>query len=749
MDIKSLLIITFIVNLFLGVFTLIIKQKQKYITDVSYWVIANFLMAGSYLLFGLRGIIPDLFSIVFANTFSYLVIISRYYGFKNMFNKKVVKSEYIFFSIFLIILMLHLSYFTFIDNNIYYRTIFARAGFSFLAIVLGIFMLRGTPKNERFVGQVASFCYFIFAILSIPYILSWVYNTEYRSLFAPNVYTFLMLVTNLFLDIIWSTSLLYISSQRNFEKQIESEKRLQSLFNNSHDGIVMLNRDGKIIDFNPAYSKMLGYSREELMDTDFYKITPENWYNWEQKEVIEKLASDNAFTITYEKEYIRKDNEIFPIELSAFNANDIEGKSHYWGIVKDISERKKNEKSIKARLELNEFSLTHSLNEVLQKTIDLICVLTNSPIGFFHFVDENQEKITLQAWSTNTITDFCRIKPEPGHYLVEDAGIWADCIRTKKPVIHNDYKSLTHKKELPDGHAELVRESIVPILRNGKVVAILGIGNKQNLYDQKDIDFVIFFADVVYGIIERKKQEQEIEDQNIKLNELNATKDKFISILAHDLRNPFSSIVQISEILVEEVKSGRSDNIAKFANVLQKTSKTTYNLLENLLQWARSQQNKIPYNPQKADLYLLVYECLNIINCNAAAKKIDINSEITEKQFIYVDSGMVKTVIRNLLSNAIKFTPVSGKITITSAVIQNQIEITISDTGVGMDENTQNTLFKLGQTKSFKGTEGETGSGFGLILCKEFVEKHGGQIWAETEKGKGCDFKFTMPVYNE
>lgn len=748
MDVKTLLIVMFLINLFLGIFTLILKQKQSYITDVSYWVIANFLMAGSYVLFGLRGIIPDFFSIVMANVSAFFVIIIRYFAFKNLYNKSTHKSEFILLSVLLISLIFLLSYFTFADDNIYYRTVSVRIEFALLAIYLGVLMLRSTPKNEKLVGQIASWGYFTFAALSIPYILSWFYNPEYRHLFATNIYTFLMLITNLFLDIIWSTSLLYISSQRNFEKQIESEKRLQSLFDNSHDGIVMLNRDGQIIEFNAAYSKMLGYSRDELMNTYFCKITPENWHNWEQTEVIEKLASDNAFSITYEKEYIRKDTEIFPIELSAFNANDIEGKPHYWGIVKDISERKKNEKSIKARLELNEYSLTHSLDEVLQKTLDLICELANSPIGFYHFVEEDQQNITMQAWSTNTIDHLCRTKPETGHYLIKNAGVWADCVKTKKPVIHNDYESLAYKKGLPEGHAELVRELIVPVLRNGKVVSIVGIGNKKSLYDQKDMDFVTLFADVAYGIVERKKHEQQIENQNIKLNELNATKDKFISILAHDLRNPFSSVVLLSEILQEKVKSGEISNIAKVVNVIQKTSKNTYNLLENLLQWAKSQQNKISYNPQKINLFLIINECFELTKNDAAAKNIDISSGITENQFIYADNEMIKTIVRNLLSNAIKFTPVSGKITIASRVIQNQIEISISDTGIGMDEKTLDSLFKIGQTISNKGTDGETGTGFGLILCKEFIEKHNETIRVESEKGKGSNFKFTMPVYN-
>jgi PAS domain S-box-containing protein len=608
-------------------------------------------------------------------------------------------------------------------------------------------MLKITPKSEMIVGNIASGGYFVFAALSVPYIFSWIYNPEYRHLFAPNIYSYLMLITNLFLDIIWSTSLMYISSQRSFEKHIESEKRLKSLFNNSHDGIVMLNKDGIIVDFNSAYSNMLGYRREELLNVDFYKITPEKWREWERQAVIEKLAADNTFTITYEKEFFHKSNEIFPIELSAFAAKDIDGEPHYWGIVKDITERKKNERIIKARLELNEFSFTHSLNDVLQKTLDLICELTNSPIGFYHFVDENQENISLQAWSTNTIKNYCHTKPEMTHYSVDKAGVWAECVKTKKPVIHNDYKALENKKGLPEGHAEVIRELVVPVLRNGKVVSILGIGNKKSLYDQNDVDFVSFFADVAYSIVERKRHEQQIENQNTKLTELNATKDKFISILAHDLRNPFTLLITLTEILVDNIEENKYDTAIKDVKILRDTSRNTYQLLENLLQWAYSQQNRISFYPQRLGLTSTVNDCIKMVKGNAMAKKIDISIDIAESHCVYADNEMVKTVIRNLLSNAIKYTPATGQIHISSNIINCMVEVTISDTGVGMDEKTQNTLFKIGLTKSAKGTEGEHGTGFGLILCKEFIEKQGGNIWAESEPGKGSHFKFTLPVY--
>ncbi len=183
----------------------------------------------------------------------------------------------------------------------------------------------------------------------------------------------------------------------------------------------------------------------------------------------------------------------------------------YGGLV-DITERKQTEALLKTRMNLMEYSLTHSLGELLQKTLDEICAFTGSLIGFYHFVEPDQKTLSLQAWSTKTVEEFCKAEGYGMHYNIDQAGVWVDCLREGRPVIHNDYASLPHRKGLPEGHAAVIRELAVPISRKGLFVAVLGVGNKPQDYTEKDIEIVSYLADVAWEIAERKKVEDALRE---------------------------------------------------------------------------------------------------------------------------------------------------------------------------------------------------------------------------------------------
>jgi PAS domain S-box-containing protein len=179
------------------------------------------------------------------------------------------------------------------------------------------------------------------------------------------------------------------------------------------------------------------------------------------------------------------------------------------GVLRDITDHQQAQDVVRIRLKLLEFAVSHSLEELLQKTLDEVGVLTGSPIGFYHFVEDDQETISLRAWSTRTLEEFCRAEGKGLHYPVSQAGVWADCIRERRPVIHNDYVELPHRKGMPEGHATVIRELVVPIMRSNRVVAILGIGNKSSDYTQEDVELVSYLADVAWETALRKKTEEE------------------------------------------------------------------------------------------------------------------------------------------------------------------------------------------------------------------------------------------------
>jgi PAS domain S-box-containing protein len=245
-----------------------------------------------------------------------------------------------------------------------------------------------------------------------------------------------------------------------------------------------------------------------------------------------------------------------------------------------------------------------------------------------------------------------------------------------------------------------------------------------------------------YDITENKNNE-------LKLVELNATKDKFFSIIAHDLKNPFNSILGFSEHIVEKVNEKDYEKIGEFADIVRQSSNRAMDLLMNLMEWAQSQSGRMEYKPEYFEINTIVNEAILLMKGNAEQKSIIMTNKLSSGIQVNADKAMLSTVLRNLISNAIKFTQPNGKITVTSVVKQNELTISVIDTGVGISKERINKLFKISESYSTKGTQKENGTGLGLILCKEFIEKNNGKIWAESIVGTGTTFYFSLPLGKE
>jgi len=247
------------------------------------------------------------------------------------------------------------------------------------------------------------------------------------------------------------------------------------------------------------------------------------------------------------------------------------------------------------------------------------------------------------------------------------------------------------------------------------------------------------------NITKRRQAELLIERQNRELKELYATKDKLFSIIAHDLRSPFNSILGYSELLIENAKSNHDDETAVFSEIINTSANNTLHLLDNLLNWAKSQTGQISFNPEKINLSDLINEMIEILNPTAKFKNISIKFLPSNEIEVYADNNMLLTILRNLIHNAIKFTELNGEIEIHARQEKDLILITVSDNGVGMDQTTMNKLFGSDTSCTSPGTAKEHGSGLGLIICDEFVGKHGGTIGVESESANGSIFHFTIP----
>jgi PAS domain S-box-containing protein len=257
---------------------------------------------------------------------------------------------------------------------------------------------------------------------------------------------------------------------------------------------------------------------------------------------------------------------------------------------------------------------------------------------------------------------------------------------------------------------------------------------------------------VFRDISERKQAEAEIKLKNEELSKSNAEKDKFFSIIAHDLRSPFNGFLGLTEIMAEELPDLTNDEIQKIAVSMRDSAANLFRLLENLLEWAKMQRGLIPFEPKQVVLPPIVDECITLMLESAKNKGITIIKNIPKDIEVFADSNILQTVIRNLVSNALKFTPKGGEVSLSAKDTGHKtIEISVGDTGIGMSKEMIENLFRPDVMTKREGTDGEPSSGLGLLICKEFVEKNGGELWVESDPEgqsgrRGSIFYFTIPL---
>lgn len=276
-----------------------------------------------------------------------------------------------------------------------------------------------------------------------------------------------------------------------------------------------------------------------------------------------------------------------------------------------------------------------------------------------------------------------------------------------------------------NGNEKWLRLNCIPEISNDKIVRVYGI---------------------VQDVTKQKKAEEQLLISEKNLRELNAAKDQFFSIIAHDLKAPFNGILGFGELLRMDALHLDKSEVVNYAGIIVESARQALQLLENLLDWAKLQQGRIIFQPRRILLSDLVDECILYISDSAISKNIAVTNTIPRDFIVRADPEMIKTVIRNLLSNAVKFTHPGGKITVSAQIVEKEVHVSVADTGIGIKEELLNTLFQMHPEKVRTGTASEKGAGFGLVLCKDFVEKHQGRIWVETKLYQGSVFTFSLPM---
>ena len=257
----------------------------------------------------------------------------------------------------------------------------------------------------------------------------------------------------------------------------------------------------------------------------------------------------------------------------------------------------------------------------------------------------------------------------------------------------------------------------------------------------------LYFIAQVQNISKRKKVEETLEKYAEELKLLNASKDKFFSIISHDLRSPFNALLGITEYMAQYYKDMSEDEIKNSVSNIYRSSQKLYNLILNLLEWSRIQTGRFDVEKSVINLAELSAEIMNLYSESTSNKQIELVNIIKENIFIYADKYMIDTIMRNFVSNSIKFTNPGGKIIINAVINGHNAEVSVTDNGIGISSENQRNLFRIDEQYRRDGTAKEKGTGLGLILCKEFIEKNGGVLWVESEEGKGSRFSFTVPRY--
>ena len=314
---------------------------------------------------------------------------------------------------------------------------------------------------------------------------------------------------------------------------------------------------------------------------------------------------------------------------------------------------------------------------------------------------------------------------------IMDAKIWKN-IEDRKNMI----RILKEKYYCENFEAQFIRKDGVELtgLLSAKIIHLQGVPH------------IISIARDISG---RKKMERALRESNHELQKVIAEKDKFFSILAHDLRSPFNSFLGFTQVMAEDLLSMTLEEIHKIAVIMQKSATNLYGLLENLLEWSILQRGVIVFIPESIQLRSTVLKSLEPVMDSATKKEIRINFEIEENTMVFADPHMLHAIMRNLVSNAIKYTPRGGLIAISTRNLPGQfLEIIVKDTGIGIGQNILGNIFRLDCNTNRPGTDGEPSTGLGLIICKEFVETHGGKIWVDSEEGTGSTFHFTLKQNN-
>ena len=510
--------------------------------------------------------------------------------------------------------------------------------------------------------------------------------------------------------IIGTQGIMFDITTRKFAEEAlrESEVKLKVILESTADGILAVDGKGKIIKTNKRFAELwkipqflidsederalLNFVLEQLIDPEEFLSKVKRLYNSTAEDLDQLHFKDGRIFERFSKSFFMQDSSV----------------GRVWSF-RDITHR---------------ISTLERLRESEDQFRNLV-----ENISDVFFIADGDGKLTYCSPNFFTQSNFLPQDVYGKSYL--------------------RFVAQVDRKKVLEFYAEQVKNNVLDSKIDFRATRKGGISLwvEQNARIIRDNDGKVKqFRIVVRDITDRKRWEEEIKNRNEQLSKLIVEKDKFFSIIAHDLKSPLQGLLGLSEILAIGDEDFSKAELTEYGKSLHESASNLFKLIENLLEWAQMQRGSIRFTPLELNLIVITLRNIETIKYRAAQKGITLINEILITEKVYADEKMIDTIFRNLLSNAVKFTRRDGKVILKAKKSKNaMLEISVSDTGVGMSEEKIKKLFKIDEMVSSKGTEGEPSTGLGLLLCKEFIEKHGGRIWVDSEEGRGSTFTFSLP----
>lgn len=543
-------------------------------------------------------------------------------------------------------------------------------------------------------------------------------------------------------------------SRQNINDAFREKDLLEQLVNNMPDRIYYKDRESRFVLANKFISQIMGQSdpRKLIGKTDF---------DFHRKEFAQEYYDDEQRIMESGKPMINKEERGIDIEgndiiISTTKIPIRDSHNNVIGVIgigRDIAKQKVVEQKLTEYS--NQLQDANTLLEEHQEEIEQISEELRMQTDHLANVNKELEKLSLVASKTENVVLIMDAKGNlewANDGFIHKYGMGLETFKMKYGA--NLRISSSNKK------IDTILDQIAKTGKPANYISFFSDKDSKEHWSQTNISPIFNSENEITNLVlidsditDLKKAEEHIRAQNaeitaqsLELQNLNTTKNKLFSIIGHDLKNPLSSIIGFSELLQNSNSSITQDKVKKYSEIIHSTSRSAYQLLENLLDWARMQTDQLKVNPAIINLNLLIDEITPLQKAAALEKKIQLVNRINTNLHVLADRNMLNTIVRNLTSNAIKYSEEGGKVTFSATLKNDEVRLTIEDTGIGMTRETMKNLFLPGKAQSTPGTSGETGTGLGLIVSKEFVERNNGRLEVESTPGNGTTFTIILPA---